>query len=54
MINGKRVIVVVTYGKSELKLCTKDIFSILNNTCKPDLVYVNLSSKDFPNRFTNL
>ena len=54
MINGKRVIVVVTYGKSELKLCAKGIFSILNNTCKPDLVYVNLSSKDFPNRFTNL
>lgn len=51
MFEGKKVVVTMTSWTRRIGNCVKVIQSILDNSVKPDLVFLNLSVQEFPNRF---
>lgn len=50
---GGKTIVQLEYN-SDVDALLKNIDKLMNDTNKPDLVYVKLSSKEFPNRVFDL
>lgn len=51
---NRRVVVTMTSWKKRIKNCCSIIKSILNNTFKPDIIYLNLSMDEFPTKETEL
>ena len=54
MFNNHRVVVTMTSWTKRVGNCVKVIQSVLDNTMKPDLVFLNLSLEEFPNRNKDL
>lgn len=52
-MSGRKIVVRLEYNQDVAALL-KNIDKLLNNTRRPDLVYVKLSSAWFPNRFLDL
>ena len=54
MFNGHKVVVTMTSWTKRIGNCYQVVKSILNNTMKPDMVYLNLSIAEFPNKEQDL
>lgn len=54
MYNSKKVVVSMTPRKSEVCYCLKKIQQLFDNSEKPDIVVLNLSKEEFPNRLKDL
>ena len=54
MYKGHKVVVTMTSWKKRIGNCAQVIRSVLNNTLKPDVVFLNLSQEEFPNGERNL
>lgn len=54
MFNGHKVVVAMTSWTKRIGNCYQVVKSILNNTMKPDVVYLNLSVEEFPKREQDL
>ena len=54
MYKGHKVVVTMTSWTKRIGNCAQVIKTVLNNTMKPDAVYLNLSVVEFPNRESNL
>ena len=54
MFNNQKVVVTMTSWSKRIGNCVKVIQSILDNTVKPDIVFLNLSLEEFPNRLKDL
>ena len=51
---GGRIIVTMTSWKKRIGNCVKVINAILNQTIRPDIIYLNLSSEEFSNKEDDL
>lgn len=49
MYKGHKVVVTMTSWTKRIGNCAQVIKTVLNNTLKPDVVYLNLSQEEFPN-----
>lgn len=49
MYKGHKVVVTMTSWPKRIVNCACVIKAVLNNTLKPDAVYLNLSQEEFPN-----
>lgn len=54
MINNKRIIVSLTSWYKRISNVSKVVYSLLNQTVKPDSIEVNLSTEEFPNKENDL
>lgn len=54
MFNNQKIVVTMTSWTKRIGNCVKVIQSILENTVKPDIVFLNLSLEEFPNRLKDL
>lgn len=54
MFNNQKVVVTMTSWTKRIGNCVKVIQSILENTVIPDIVFLNLSIEEFPNRLNDL
>lgn len=54
MFNNQKVVVTMTSWSKRIGNCVKVIQSVLDNTVKPDIVFLNLSLEEFPNRLKDL
>lgn len=54
MIDNKRVIITMTSWKKRIDNVSHVVFSLLKNSCKPDLIICNLSTDEFPNKEKDL
>jgi hypothetical protein len=54
MFNGHKVVVTMTSWTKRIGNCHQVVKSILNNTVKPDIIYLNLSVAEFPKREKDL
>ena len=54
MFNNQKVVVTMTSWSKRIGNCVKVIQSILDNTVNPDIVFLNLSLEEFPNRLKDL
>ena len=54
MFNNHKIVVTMTSWTKRIGNCFGVIQTILDNTLKPDLVFLNLSLEEFPNRETDL
>ena len=54
MFNNQKVVVTMTSWSKRIGNCVKVIQSVLDNTVKPDIVFMNLSLEEFPNRLNDL
>lgn len=54
VISKPKVVVTMTSWPKRIQNCKTIIESILNNTVKPDIVFLNLSIEEFPNLYDDL
>lgn len=52
--NDKKIFVTLTSWKKRINFVHETIKSLLNNTTKPDVIYLNLSSDEFKNMYDEL
>jgi hypothetical protein len=50
MIDNKRIIITMTSWKKRIGNVPKVVFSLLNNSVKPDLIVCNLALEEFPDK----
>lgn len=50
MYKNHKVVVTMTSWKKRLGNCASVVRTVLNNTFKPDIVFLNLSEEEFPKR----
>lgn len=54
MYKNHKVVVTMTSWTKRIGNCVPVIRALLNNTVKPDIVFLNLSEEEFPNKEANL
>ena len=54
MLQNHKVVVTMTSWTKRIGNCASIVKSLLGNTLKPDVVYLNLSTEEFPEKEANL
>ena len=54
MYNGHKIVVTMTSWTKRIGNCAAVVKSVLGNTVKPDIVFLNLSLEEFPKRESDL
>lgn len=54
MLNRKKIVVTMTFWEDRICDCSQVMQSVLDNTVKPDIIFLNLFKGDFPNKINGL
>jgi hypothetical protein len=54
MQDQRKIVIQMGVSQEHISECVSIVSQLLGNTVKPDLIFVNLSQKDFPKRMDSL